>query len=138
MRHFILLATGLIVFAASGHSLAGPISPVGLSRGDAGAPVILVQAKKDESLQQKAKRAWRNLVGYKFDVNCPIKGTARAPKLARAVATHGPNASRAIRCAGFPTPSNRLAWAAVALETATHARLPSFERGLSARAGFTS
>ena len=72
MRHSILLATGLIVFAASGHSLAGPISPAGLSRGDAAAPVILVQAKKDETLQQKAKRAWRNLVGYKFDVNCPI------------------------------------------------------------------
>ena len=72
MRHFILLATGLIVFAASGHSLAGPISPAGLSRGDTGAPVVLVQAKKDETLQQKAKRAWRNLVGYKFDVSCPI------------------------------------------------------------------
>jgi hypothetical protein len=74
MRHFIIsiLATGLIVFAASVHSLAGPISPAGLSLGDAAAPVILVQAKKDETLQQKAKRAWRNLVGYKFDVNCPI------------------------------------------------------------------
>ena len=72
MRHFIVLATGLIVITASGHSLAGPISPAGFSRGDAAAPVILVQAKKDETLQQKAKRAWRNLVGYKFDVNCPI------------------------------------------------------------------
>jgi len=94
MRHFILLATGLIMCAASGHSLAGPISPVGLSRGDAGA-VIQVQAKKDESLQQKAKRAWRNLVGYKFDVNCPInrhstcaetgksRGDARAKCIAR-------------------------------------------------------
>lgn len=71
MRHFIVLATGLIVLAASGHSLAGPISPAGLSR-DAAAPLILVQAKKDETLQQKARRAWRNLVGYKFDVNCPI------------------------------------------------------------------
>ena len=72
MRHFIVLATGLFVFAASGHSLAGPISPAGLSR-DASAPVILVQAKKDETLQQKAKRAWRNLVGYKFDVSCPFE-----------------------------------------------------------------
>ncbi len=71
MRHFIVLATGLIVFAASGHSLAGPISPTGLSH-DTSAPVVLVQAKKHETLQQKAKRAWRNLVGYKFDVNCPI------------------------------------------------------------------
>jgi hypothetical protein len=42
------------VFAASGHSLAGPISPTGLSRGDAAVPIILVQAKKDETLQQKA------------------------------------------------------------------------------------
>lgn len=72
MRHFIVLATGLIVFAAGSHSLAGPISPNGLSRGDASTLVIQVQAKKDETLQQKAKRAWRNLVGYKFDVNCPI------------------------------------------------------------------
>ena len=72
MRHFIAMATSLIVFAVSNHSFAGPVSPVGLSRGDVAAPVILVQAKKDETLQQKAKRAWRNLVGYKFDVNCPI------------------------------------------------------------------
>jgi len=72
MRHFIVLATGLIVFAASGHAFAGPISPTGLSRGDAAAPVVMVQAKKDETLQQKAKRIWRNIAGYKFDVNCPI------------------------------------------------------------------
>jgi hypothetical protein len=72
MRLFTVLATGLIVCAASNASLAGPISPTGLSRGDAAAPVIMVQGKKDETLQQKAKRAWRNLVGYKFDVNCPI------------------------------------------------------------------
>src|SRR5262245_58650001 len=72
MRHFILLATGLILFAASGHSLARLIRPAAPSRCDTAAPVILVQAKKDETLQQKAKRAWRNLVGYKFDVNCPI------------------------------------------------------------------
>jgi hypothetical protein len=71
MRYFVVLAAGLIVFASSGQSLAGPISPTGLSH-DTSAPVVLVQAKKDETLQQKAKRAWRNLVGYKFDVNCPI------------------------------------------------------------------
>jgi hypothetical protein len=72
MRHHILLATALILLASSGQSVAGPFSPAGLSRAAAGAPVVLVQAKKDETLQQKAKRAWRNLVGYKFDVNCPI------------------------------------------------------------------
>jgi hypothetical protein len=72
MRHLIGLATGLTLFAASGYSVAAPISSHGLLRAERGAPVVLVQAKKDETLQQKAKRAWRNLVGYKFDVNCPI------------------------------------------------------------------
>ena len=73
MRHFIVLATGLILFTAGGHSIAAPISPAGLSRAATAAPVILVQAKKDETLKQKAKRAWRNLVGYKFDVSCPFE-----------------------------------------------------------------
>jgi len=46
-------------------------------------------------LKQKVKRAWRNLTGYKFDVNCPINnhrtcaetgksvGDARAKCIAR-------------------------------------------------------
>ena len=72
MRHHIVLATGLTLFTAGGYSIAAPGSPAALSRADTGAPVVLAQAKKDESLKQKAKRAWRNLVGYKFDVNCPI------------------------------------------------------------------
>ncbi len=29
-------------------------------------------APKDETLKQKAKRIWRNLAGYKFDVTCPF------------------------------------------------------------------
>ena len=73
MRHHIVLATGLTLFTAGGNSIAAPVSPAALSRADTGAPIVLVQAKKDESLQQKAKRAWRNLVGHKFDVSCPFE-----------------------------------------------------------------
>ena len=73
MRHHIVLATGLTLFTAGGYSIAAPGSPAALSRADTGAPVVLAQAKKDESLKQKAKRAWRNLVGYKFDVSCPFE-----------------------------------------------------------------
>ena len=73
MRHHIVLATGLTLFTAGGYSIAAPGSPAALSRADTGAPVVLAQAKKDKSLKQKAKRAWRNLVGYKFDVSCPFE-----------------------------------------------------------------
>ena len=71
MRQFIVLAAGVFLIAASGQAVAGHFSPAGFSRA-ASAPVILVQAKKDETLTQKVKRAWRNIAGYKFDVNCPI------------------------------------------------------------------
>ena len=74
MRHLIVLATGVFLLTAAGQALAGPFAPAGLSRADTGAPIVLVQntAPKDETLKQKAKRMWRNLTGYKFDVNCPI------------------------------------------------------------------
>jgi hypothetical protein len=71
MRHIIVLATGVFLIAASGQAVAGHFSPAGFSRAES-TPVILVQAKKDETLTQKVKRAWRNIAGYKFDVNCPI------------------------------------------------------------------
>jgi hypothetical protein len=57
------------LFTTTGLAVAGPFSPAGALRADTGAPIVLVQAKKDETLNQKAKRVWRNLVGYKFDVN---------------------------------------------------------------------
>jgi hypothetical protein len=71
MRHLIVLATGIFLIAASGQAAAGQFSPAGFSRVES-APVILAQAKKDETLTQKVKRAWRNIAGYKFDVNCPV------------------------------------------------------------------
>ncbi len=73
MRHLIILVTGVFLFTAAGHAVAGPFSPAGASRTD-GTPIVLVEDKaaKDETLKQKAKRIWRNIAGYKFDVNCPI------------------------------------------------------------------
>jgi hypothetical protein len=54
----ILLATP--AFAAPGGKL---------SAGEPG--YTLVQdKKKSETVTQKVKRAWKNLVGYKFDVSC--------------------------------------------------------------------
>jgi hypothetical protein len=73
MRHLVILVIGVFLFTAAGHAVAGPFSPAGASRTD-GTAIVLVQDKpaKDETLKQKAKRIWRNIAGYKFDVNCPI------------------------------------------------------------------
>jgi hypothetical protein len=74
MRHLIVLATGVFLIAVASPAVAGPFAPAGFSRADGGAPLVLVQDKpaKKETLTQKVKRAWRNIAGYKFDVNCPI------------------------------------------------------------------
>src|SRR5260221_13632342 len=74
MRHLIVLATGVFLFTAADQAVAGPFAPAGFSRADTGAQIVLVQttAPKDETLKQKAKRIWRNLAGYKFDVTCPF------------------------------------------------------------------
>jgi hypothetical protein len=74
MRHFIVLATGMFIIAAGGQAIAGPFTPAGFANTERGAPLVLVQDKpaKDETLKQKVKRVWRNIAGYKFDVNCPI------------------------------------------------------------------
>src|SRR4029077_9231616 len=74
MRHFIVLAIGMFIIAAGGPAIAGPFTPAGFANTERGAPLVLVHDKpaKDETLKQKVKRAWRNIAGYKFDVNCPI------------------------------------------------------------------
>jgi hypothetical protein len=97
MRYPIVLVTGVLLLAAGGQAFAGPFPQAGFSRADGGTSIILVQEKpkKDETLKQKAKRVWRNIAGYKFDVNCPINyhrtcaetgknvGDARAKCIAR-------------------------------------------------------
>jgi hypothetical protein len=74
MRHLIVLTASVFIVATAGQAVAGPITPAGFSRIDGRAPLIHVQdkPKKSETLTQKVKRAWRNIAGYKFDVNCPV------------------------------------------------------------------
>jgi hypothetical protein len=74
MRHLIVLTAGVFIVAAAGQAVAAPITPAGFSHIDGRAPIVRVQdkPKKNETLTQKVKRAWRNIAGYKFDVNCPV------------------------------------------------------------------
>ena len=93
-RHLAALVVGTLLIAVSGPALAGPFPPAGLSRVDV-SPIELMQAKKNDTVTQKVKRAWKNLTGYKFDVSCPFsarttctetgdsKGAARAKCISR-------------------------------------------------------
>lgn len=83
MRHLTLLAAGVLLVAASGNAGAGSISPVGLSRIGGLSSIEFVQDKRtqekrvqekrqSETITQRVKRAWKDLVGYKFDVACPV------------------------------------------------------------------
>jgi hypothetical protein len=72
MRHLALLATVLLI-VTSGNAGAGVVSPAGLSRVDGLSPIKFVQEKrKSDTLAERAKRAWKDLVGYRFDVVCPV------------------------------------------------------------------
>jgi hypothetical protein len=78
MRHLTLLAAGLLLVAASDNAGAGSISPAGLSRIGGLSSIEFVQDKrvqekrKSDTITQRVKRAWKDLVGYKFDVDCPV------------------------------------------------------------------
>lgn len=73
MRIIAILATGALLIAVSGPVQAVPFSPVGLS---AGTSIELVATeKKSETVTQKVKRVWKNMVGYKFNVSCPLAGS---------------------------------------------------------------
>ena len=71
MRYFAFLS--LVLIAASGNAGAGVAAPAGLSRSGELSSVQFVEEKqKSETITQRVKRAWKDLVGYKFDVSCPI------------------------------------------------------------------
>jgi hypothetical protein len=73
MRHLTIMAAAALLIAASGSAGAGSLSPAGLSHIDGLSPIQLVQERRQpETLERKVKRAWKNLVGYKFNVSCPI------------------------------------------------------------------
>ena len=71
MRYLALLS--LLLIAASGNAGADVIARAGLSGSGGPSSVQLVQEKrKSETITERVKRAWKDLVGYKFDVSCPI------------------------------------------------------------------
>ena len=68
-----LAALSLVLIAASGNAGAGVAAPAGLSRSGELSSVQLVEEKqKSETITQRVKRAWKDLVGYKFEVSCPV------------------------------------------------------------------
>ena len=79
MRYLTLLTlttASVILIGASGSAGAGVAGPAGLSRSGGLSSVEFVQEKrekrKSETLTERVKRAWKDLVGYKFTVSCPI------------------------------------------------------------------
>jgi hypothetical protein len=71
MRYLALLS--LLLIAASGNAGADVIARAGLSGSGGPSSVQFVQEKrKSETITERVKRAWKDLVGYKFDVSCPV------------------------------------------------------------------
>jgi hypothetical protein len=77
MNHFRVLAAA----AVAGALLIGPsdfagAAPAGLTHADGLSAVEFVQDRqKPETIKHAAKRIWRNLTGYKFDVVCIFSRT---------------------------------------------------------------
>ena len=70
MRMVIPLTAAAMLTAATATATALPIAPAGISRGEPAIVLVQDKPKKGESLKTKVKRAWKNLVGYHFDVSC--------------------------------------------------------------------
>jgi hypothetical protein len=71
MRTWAMAAAGVCLLAMSAN--AGVNSALAAGASEAKSPIMLAQnePKKDESVNQKVKRVWKNLTGYKFAVGCP-------------------------------------------------------------------
>jgi hypothetical protein len=80
MRHLAFIILVLIV--ANGGARAGVVAPTvlshsgGVSSGGVSSIEFIQQKRqekrKSETITERVKRAWKDLVGYKFDVSCPI------------------------------------------------------------------
>jgi hypothetical protein len=72
MRHLAFLFMLLIV--VNGSARAGVVAPTALlSRSGGISSIEFIQEKrKSDTITERVKRAWKDLVGYKFDVSCPI------------------------------------------------------------------
>jgi hypothetical protein len=69
MRYLAMAAAGICLLAMNATAI--PAQAAGAT--EAKAPIMLAQnePKKDETMKQKVKRVWKNMVGYKFAVGCP-------------------------------------------------------------------
>ena len=74
MRIIAIATAGALVLAVNGPAQAGPISPAARSADNVGAIELVAAKEKSETVTQKVERAWKNLVGYKFNVSCPFAG----------------------------------------------------------------
>jgi hypothetical protein len=71
MRHLALLI--LLLIAVNGSARAGVVPSTALSRSGGISSIEFIQEKrKSETITERIKRAWKDLVGYKFEVSCPI------------------------------------------------------------------
>ncbi len=72
MRYVAMAAAGVCLLTMSGTDGVNQARAAGAS--EAKAPIVLAQnePKKDDTIKAKVKRAWKNLVGYKFAVGCPV------------------------------------------------------------------
>ena len=73
MRYFAMATAGACLLAMSATTGISLVQAAGAT--ESKAPIVLAQntpAKKDETVKQKVKRVWKNLVGYKFAVGCPV------------------------------------------------------------------
>ena len=70
MRLYSLLGGVLLLAGMIGIASATPLAPKSVGAKDTSA-IVLVQQKSD-TVTQRVKRAWKDLVGYKFNVGCPI------------------------------------------------------------------
>src|SRR5476649_2744845 len=72
MRYLAMAAAGVCLLAINATGGIDRAQAAGAT--ETKAPIVLAQnePKKDETMKQKVKRAWKNLVGYKFAVGCPV------------------------------------------------------------------
>lgn len=75
MRIIAIVTAGVLLLAVSGPAQAGPFPPAALSADSVTAIELVAAKEKSETVTQKVKRAWKSLVGYKFDVSCPFAGS---------------------------------------------------------------
>ena len=74
MNRLTILIAGAVVIAASSAASAGVVSRPGLSQAGVSSvqTVQYAQAERKDTVGKRLKRSWKNLVGYQFNVACPI------------------------------------------------------------------